>query len=129
MRSMGDPLYVYTPWSEERREKMSKLHKRRLGIPDGHIRLYGIHIPEDEGRRLAKHAQNVARLNGYDAAVEFIKSDKPDWELVEELIAEQMTLKEVADFFKVPVWYLEKETTHLRRINRKRVPSGQKEDW
>jgi hypothetical protein len=56
MRSMGDPLYIYRPWPEERRARAREASLRRLGTPPGHRIIYGVPVPEtlyDEVRDVA----------------------------------------------------------------------------
>ena len=45
MRSMGDPLYVYKPQSKKTKRQRSRAARKRLGIPWGHHRVYGVDVP------------------------------------------------------------------------------------
>jgi hypothetical protein len=47
MKPMGDPDYVYRPWSEERRLAARAAALKRLGTPTGYRMIYGIPVPED----------------------------------------------------------------------------------
>lgn len=74
MRSMGHPHFEYRPWPQERRAKLSAIHRSRLGIPDGHARVYGVHVPLECADALRPYAGDLARLRGYDAAHQFMKN-------------------------------------------------------
>lgn len=122
MRSMGSPDYVYTPWSDSRRAKMAAIHRRRLGIPDGCSRLYGIHVPTEFANDIRDDAAWIANEIGWDAAQDFIRKVADiDWSLVEELYQEHTSYRQLAELCGVPSWYVEKRTRHLRRINPWRV--------
>lgn len=52
IRSMADPDYIYQPWSEAKRRARSVDARRRLGIPDGMRRIYGVDVPDDIAPRV-----------------------------------------------------------------------------
>jgi len=43
---MGDPNYVYTPWSKERRQRVQAALLRNHGTPKGHHKLWGVNVPD-----------------------------------------------------------------------------------
>lgn len=70
---IGHPNYVYTPWSEERRAKMRSVHRRRLGIPEGCVRIYGIDVPAEMDKPLRNYASWVKQKKGFNAARFFVR--------------------------------------------------------
>lgn len=75
-RSMGDPGYVYTPHSKERRARASVLAKRRLGAPEGHSTVYSIHVPDAHAATIRVAAQKIAAKQGAAAATDFVRTQK-----------------------------------------------------
>lgn len=143
MKSMGHPDYVYTPRPSEVRAKMSRAHRSRLGIPDGHVRVYGVFVPEKQASTIRPYATEMSRLFGYERAHQWVASaassawlvDMPrltdekkliDWELVGELLSESMTLEEVAAFINSPLYYVEEKTKKFRRISKRRTGAGRR---
>jgi hypothetical protein len=43
---MGDPDYVYRPWSEERRERARQAALLRMGAPPGFHMIFGVPVAE-----------------------------------------------------------------------------------
>lgn len=70
---MGHPYYVYTPRSAESIAKQRASMLRRLGIPDGFRRVYGVHVPEQIAPELRKYAADIARRHGFNAAHDFVR--------------------------------------------------------
>lgn len=68
------PNYVYRPASDRARARMSVSQRRRLGIPDGYVRIYDVHILAERAEPLRTYAADVARLRGYQAANAFVLS-------------------------------------------------------
>ena len=80
MRPMIHPLYVYREQSDDHRQKLSDAHRKRLGIPEGHARVYGVHVPFEFVGRVRPYATELARLRGYEAAQAFVKrSEANGW--------------------------------------------------
>src|SRR5688572_25925779 len=137
MRSMGHPLYKYTPRSEDSRRKQRETMRRRLGIPEGHTRIYGQNVPGEYAQDLKPYAAEMARLSGSDSAKDFMKKaaeagweiDLPqlttprsptDWELMDELMSEHMTKEEVAQFAGLKNSYFRERVKIRKRLgNRK----------
>jgi hypothetical protein len=125
MRSMGHPDYKYTPVSAEKRARMSAAHKRRLGIPEGHSRLYGMHVPVADANAVRSDATWLANKEGWEAAQALIRRAREvDWDLIGEMLLEGTTLAEIGEFFGMPEWFVERQTKRFRRINRRRVYRG-----
>jgi len=72
MRPMNDPSYYYQPWDERRRQRASRSHRRRLGIPDGHRQVYGFHVPEEHAEPMRYWATALAGKFGRERAEEFV---------------------------------------------------------
>lgn len=118
MRQMGALDYVYTPISDEKRRRMQVAHRRRLGIPDDHCLIYGVHVPEQFEKPYRYWASWIAAKRGFEAATEFVKrakasnfsgiakpspdrcgpADAVDYGLVRELLNEGASVDEVAEF-------------------------------
>jgi hypothetical protein len=64
--------YPNKRWSEERRERMAALHRKRHGAPDGFCTVHGIHVPAEHGQPVRYWADWFARSHGREAAREFI---------------------------------------------------------
>jgi hypothetical protein len=69
---MGAPDYVYTPRTPESIAKQRASLMRRLGIPDGFRRVYGVHVAEAIAPELRKYAADIARRHGFSAAHHFV---------------------------------------------------------
>lgn len=76
MRSMGDPDFRRSYWTQERREAMSEKRRRAWGAPDGHATLYGIHIPLEHRGPLRYWADWCFTRGGQQAAVDFVLDAK-----------------------------------------------------
>lgn len=70
---MDSPKYVYRPRSEERVRQMVLSERRRLGIPDECVRIYGVDVPEQLNNPLRNWANYVRQKRGLDAAQEFVR--------------------------------------------------------
>lgn len=85
-RSMAHPDYVYTPWSEERRGRVSKKMCESLGAPKGYATVRGIHVPYEHRKALHYWATWIKDNHGTAAAETFIRELKArDWTGIEEL--------------------------------------------
>lgn len=73
MIPMLDPRYVYTPRSDAVRRRQSDASKRRLGIPIGHVRLWGVHVPNDHAETMRAYAGWIRQKEGIEAAVSFLE--------------------------------------------------------
>lgn len=137
-RAMDHPLYVYTPRSPEVKRRLSMAHRRRLGIPDGHRQVCGVHVPDDKVEPLGRYARWVAAHHGFDEARKFLEiardngwlAENPnpvqraDWALGLELLEECTTPEEIAEFFGVKV-----QTAYnaLREKRRQKILCGRHE--
>lgn len=94
MRPMCHPLYEYRPTPQAVREKQSRAHRERLGIPDGCRRVCGVDMPEAVADRLAPILWRIAQYPGTlelgrEAALQFLERgvwalrpymrDTPQW--------------------------------------------------
>lgn len=61
---IGDPNYVYKPWSPERRKAASEAAKRRLGVQAGHRILYGVQVEETKYNHIAP-IMHAAKQHGH----------------------------------------------------------------
>lgn len=128
MRPMSHRDYVYTPISDEKRERMRATQRRRLGIPKGHVRIYGVHVPEGAEQPLRYWASWVANKFNFAAATAFVlrasqhgwriakpspdQGDNPikvDWAVVAALKDEGMDNQEIASAFGASLPYFEQE--------------------
>ena len=65
-------VHEYRPQTAEHRAKLSAAQRQRLGLPEGHRRVYGVHVPETVAEKLRPLATEVAAKKGYDAAHDFV---------------------------------------------------------
>lgn len=72
-RSMGDPNYKYRPLSAEQRQKQSESQRARLGIPAGHCRIYGVHVPLQIADKVRPLATEIAGKQDFEAAHAFVQ--------------------------------------------------------
>lgn len=132
---MGHPLYVYTPRSPKVIARQRAALMRRLGIPDGHRRVYGVFVPEEHWQPLQYRATFISKRRGYDSAREFVLSCEAagweyeyippappkggrnehwaDWKLAKALHEEGVSVQEIADFFTM-------DLARVERARRKR---------
>jgi hypothetical protein len=73
---MGHPLYVYTPRSAASVAKQRASFMRTLGIPEGHVRIYGEHIPDVHAEPLRYWAAWLAWKLGRTEAESFVREEK-----------------------------------------------------
>jgi hypothetical protein len=101
---MGHPLYAYTPHSAERRQRMSVSHRKRLGIPYGHVQIYGEHVPEQFAEPLRYWATWIAWKFGREDAELFVRGQKrrdyPDLEQLEEAWRLKLGTSEVREMIR-----------------------------
>jgi hypothetical protein len=68
---------------------MSVAHRRRLGIPDGHVQIYGEYVPEQHAEPLRYWAYWIAWKMGRPAAERFVLTQSrrgyPDIQRIREL--------------------------------------------
>jgi hypothetical protein len=69
-------LRPYRPASLLARQRMSVSQRRRLGIPDGHVQIYGEHIPDEHADPLRYWAYWIAWKMGRPWAERFVKRQK-----------------------------------------------------
>lgn len=65
-------------WSDDRRERMAAIHRRRWGAPDGHCTIYGVHVPLEHAGPIRFWAEWIAAKEGAVAACKFVESIKSD---------------------------------------------------
>lgn len=61
-KTIGDPAFIYSPMTLGQRKRLSDAHHKRLGIPLGHRRLYGIDVPDAIYPEVSKRVHRVRRL-------------------------------------------------------------------
>lgn len=123
MRPWFHPLYAYTPRSAASRAKQRASLMRRLGIPPGFRRVYGVFVPEELWQPLQYRASFIAKRRGYDSAREFVLSCEAsgwvyeyippappkggrneywaDWKLAKALHENGVTIDEIAEYFNM----------------------------
>lgn len=114
MRIMWSDGYVYTPWDQERRERMAEIHRRRWGAPEGHCTIYGQHVPLEHAEPIRFWAQWVACREGNAAATEFVKSHVNDDYARIGRLRELHTTRKEASANKVLIRRIEWEAIHGR---------------
>lgn len=109
MRSMGHPDYVHRPMSDERRSRLSEIHRKRWGAPDGFCTVYGVHVPFEHRTPVRYWADWVAYRQGWDGAQGFVEGLKSEnWASVPRLwtlYQRKLEVRRTADFLR----YLEAE--------------------
>lgn len=65
-------IYQREPWSDERRARLSEIHRKRWGAPDGFCTIYGIHVPFEHREPIRYWADWVAYHQGRESAQEFV---------------------------------------------------------
>jgi hypothetical protein len=63
----------YRPASQLARQRMSVSHRRRLGIPDGHVQIYGEHVPFEHADPMRYWAYWIAWKLGRPFAERFVR--------------------------------------------------------
>jgi hypothetical protein len=80
VKPMGHADYQYQPRSEKSRAKQSVTVRKRLGIPPGHRRVYGVHVPEAIAEKIRPLATEIAGKQGFEAAKAFVaEAEANDW--------------------------------------------------
>src|SRR5690349_16247955 len=80
MIPIGDPRFVYRPLGEVARQRLSAAQRKRLRIPDGFARVYGVHVPLERAATVRAYAAEMARLRGFSAAHDFVlESERRNW--------------------------------------------------
>jgi hypothetical protein len=101
---MGHPLYQYRPHSPEAKRRMSMSQRRRLGIPYGHVQIYGAHIPEQFAAPLRYWATWMAWKFGREEAEAFINDQKfndyPDLQKLEEAWLLKLSASEIREMIR-----------------------------
>lgn len=74
-------------WTDERREKMRELHRKRLGNPVGHRTLYGVHVPDEVYDPMRRYIESLRSKKGTveDAKKWLEKQREANWEQAEML--------------------------------------------
>lgn len=75
MRGCLQPGQPYRPVTTEKRKRMRDAQLKRLGIPQGQRRLYGVIVPEGIANKLRPWATELASKHGYQDAQAFVKRE------------------------------------------------------
>lgn len=88
--------YPNKRWSDEKRERVALLHRRRHGAPDGYSTVHGIHVPSEHEKPLRYWADWLKHNQGAEAATRFLKELKAaNWERAPELRAMWLRKKQI----------------------------------
>ena len=68
MRSISDLDYRYRPISKERKAKLSEIHRKRWGAPEGYCTVRGVHVPFEHRPPVRYFSDYVATNYGEDQA-------------------------------------------------------------
>jgi hypothetical protein len=71
-------LYEREPWSQERKDRMAAIHRRRWGAPEGHCTIYGVHVPLEHADPIRFWAQWLSCQMGRATAREFVEGLKAE---------------------------------------------------
>jgi hypothetical protein len=66
MRAIGDPDYVYRPWSKRRRAEASARDLARRGTPPNCRKVYGVIVPDALAPLIAKEAAKFRHQHKQD---------------------------------------------------------------
>ena len=73
---MGDPDYAYRPMTVEHKNRLSEVHRKRWGAPEGMCTLRGVHIPFEYREDLMVFANRIAQREGKEKARAWVQELK-----------------------------------------------------
>jgi hypothetical protein len=107
-RSMADQHYEHRPWSEEHRARLSAIHRKRWGAPEGYCTVRGVHVPFEHRAPVRYWSDWCAHHQGKDAARQWIESLKADeWFTMPrlwELYRARLEIAKTRDFIREFQW-------------------------
>lgn len=85
---MADADYEYRPMSVERRARLSAIHRKRWGAPDGYATVRGVHVPFEHRDPLRYWANWISAREGETAAHDFVAAVRDgNWKAVPRIRA------------------------------------------
>lgn len=109
-RSMADPDYRHRPMPEERKARLSEIHRKRWGAPEGFATVRGVHVPFEHRAPLRYWSDYIAYHDGEDIAAEWLaRRAEAEWTDMPELWRLYRARKEIAatrDAIRLAEWEL-----------------------
>jgi hypothetical protein len=78
MRRICDPDYERRSWSEEHRSRLSAIHRKRWGAPEGYATIRGVHVPFEYRAPLRYWSDYIAHHYGEDVARRYLRTAEAD---------------------------------------------------
>lgn len=111
MRRICDPGYKRRHWSEEHRARLSEIHRKRWGAPEGFATVRGVHVPFEYRDALRYWTNSISATGSEEEARRFAQqirdNDWRDMPRIQRLYEERMEIAETREQIRRIQWELQ----------------------
>ena len=110
MRSIGHPDYRYRPISAKRKAKLSEIHRKRWGAPEGFCTVRGVHVPFEHRPPVRYWSDWIAYHQGEERARQWIQglrdAEWADMPAITEIFNQRKEIARTRDAIRAAQWEL-----------------------